>query len=396
MPGSDVTRRRLIALVASVGVVGALVLGFQLRDGPSRPSPAHADSAPELRVRGHLLADNAGTTVRLRGFNTSGTEYACVEGWGIFDLPGAESTRVPEAVIERMARWRGANTVRVPLNEQCWLGLGVPPEYGGARYRSAIADYVHRLHAHGFVVVLDLHRSAPADGRSTRQEQMPDRDHSPEFWRQVAAAYKDDESVIFDLYNEPAPFAESDTERAWLCWRDGGCTLTSRNTGQPYTAAGMDELIAAVRSTGARNVLAVGGIRWAEVLDRWLRYRPSDPLDNLIASFHAYAFNSVCADRRCYDDVLGRVAEAVPLFAGEVGPDGLTAPGKPCPADAEGRSGFSDEVLDWLDRHGAGFTAWTWNAWGDCTSLVADDRGTPTPRWGRQLRDRLAAEPSSN
>jgi hypothetical protein len=396
MRGSEATRRGLLALATAVCVVGALLLAVHEWDGPSAPSPTPAGSAPDLRVRGNRLVDDAGSAIRLRGFNTSGTEYACVEGWGIFDLPGAEHASVPEPVIERMARWRGANTVRVPLNEQCWLGLGVPEAYGGMRYQEAVADYVQKLHARGFAVVLDLHRSAPADGRSTRQEQMPDRDHSLDFWRQVAAAYKDDQAVIFDLFNEPWPYAETDTERAWLCWRDGGCTLTSRNTGQPYTAAGMNELIAAVRSTGATNVLAVGGIHWAEVLDRWLHYRPSDPLDNLIASFHAYAFNTVCADQRCYDDVLGPVAAAVPLYAGELGPDGLTTSGERCPADAEGRSGFSDGLLDWLDRHGAGFTAWTWNAWGDCTSLIVDDRGTPTPSWGRQIRDRLATAPPSD
>jgi endoglucanase len=199
--------------------------------------------------------------------------------------------------------------------------------------------------------------------------------------------------VVFDLFNEPWPFAEADTDRAWECWRDGGCELTSENDGQPYTAAGMDELVAAVRSTGAENVLAVGGIYWAEVLDRWLQYRPSDPLHNVIAAFHAYAFNEVCADRRCYDEVLGRLAAAVPVYAGELGPDVLTTAGGPCAPDGEGRSGFADEVLDWVDRHAVGFTAWSWNAWENCTSLVADDEGTPTPTWGRQIRSRLAAEP---
>src|SRR4029450_4471621 len=98
-----------------------------------------------------------------------------------------------------MRHWSGATTVRLPLNEQCWLGLGVKEAYGGANYQRAIQDLVTRLHDNGFVVVLDLHRSAPGDGKSTQQEQMPDRDHSVEFWRQVAASYKDDSSVVFDL-----------------------------------------------------------------------------------------------------------------------------------------------------------------------------------------------------
>jgi endoglucanase len=395
MHTSRALRRSLFVLVALVGLVAALLAGafwWNAGSDHSAPSPG---PAPQLQVQGHRLVDGAGAEVRLRGFTTSGTEYACVEGWGIFDLPGADLTRVPDAAIEPMTRWRGANTVRVPLNEQCWLGLGVAEAYGGARYQEAVADYVRRLHQHGFVVVLDLHRSAPGDARSLHQEQMPDRDHSLDFWRQVAAAYGHDRAVVFDLFNEPWPFAEADTDRAWECWRDGGCELTSENDGQPFTAAGMDELVAAVRSTGAENVLAVGGIHWAEVLDRWLQYRPSDPLHNVIAAFHAYAFNEVCADRRCYDEVLGRLAAAVPVYAGELGPDVLTTAGGPCAPDGEGRSGFADEVLDWVDRHAVGFTAWSWNAWGNCTSLVADDEGTPTPTWGRQIRSRLAADPPS-
>jgi endoglucanase len=391
-PGGT-TRRSVLALVVSVAFVAALLAGARWWNAGSGQNAPALGSVPQLRVEGHRLVDDTGTPVLLRGFNTSGTEYACVEGWGIFDLPGADPVHVPEAVIERMAEWRGANAVRVPLNEQCWLGLGVPEAYGGAAYQGAVADYVRKLHAHGFVVVLDLHRSAPADARSTHQEQMPDRDHSLEFWRQVASAYGHDRAVVFDLFNEPWPFAEADTDRAWECWRDGGCELTSENDGQAYIAAGMNELVAAVRSTGAENVLAVGGIHWAEVLDRWLQYRPSDPRDNLMAAFHAYAFNEVCGDQGCYDDVLSRVAAEVPLFAGELGPDSLTTPGEPCQPGAEGRRGFADEVLDWLDDHGAGFTAWTWNAWGNCTALVADDEGTPTPTWGRQMRSRLAEDP---
>src|SRR2546425_9545414 len=41
--------------------------------------------------------------------------------------------------------------------------------------------------------------------KALSQAPMPNRDHSPEFWRQVAAAYKGNTSVIFDLFNEPFP-----------------------------------------------------------------------------------------------------------------------------------------------------------------------------------------------
>jgi len=294
---------------------------------------------------------------------------------------------MPASAVKRMAAWTGANTGRVPLNEQCWLGLGVKPAYGGGIYQRAIRDYVQLLQDHGFVGVLDLHRSAPGEASSDNQEQMPDRDHSLEFWREVASIYKDDTSVVFDAFNEPWPFEEANSVRAWECWRDGGCELTSENGGQTYIAAGMNELIATIRATGARNVIAVGGIYWAEVLDRWLEYQPSDPLNNLVASFHGYARNRYCHDARCYDTVLAKVAAAVPLFVGEVGPDTVD---RKCTSESVSETGFSETVLDWLDAHGASYTAWAWNDWGDCYSLIADYNGTPTPIWGRDVQARLA------
>ncbi|WP_448616168.1 glycoside hydrolase family 5 protein [Modestobacter sp. URMC 112] len=397
-------------VAASVLVTGVALLGLGLAltrtpgDGsPAEPpgsaqgpTPADPDTGggpiTALSVQGNQVIDQDGDPVRLLGFNVSGTEYACIEGWGIFDGPDSRGTRGLPAMVDRMARWTGANTVRVPLNEQCWLGIGVRQANGGARYQAAIRNYVQLLRDRGFVVVLDLHRSAPGTARSVQQEQMPDRDHSLDFWREVATAYREDTGVVFDAFNEPWPFGESSSQRAWECWRDGGCELTSQNGGQTYTAAGMDEIVRTIRSTGAANVIALGGIHWAEVLDRWLEFVPDDPRGNLIASFHNYSYNRYCRDLACYDTVLAEVVAEVPLFAGEVGPDTgdrVREPGEECPADDIQGTEFSDEILDWLDAHGAGYAAWSWNAWGDCYALISDAQGTPTAIWGEQVQARL-------
>ena len=82
-----------------------------------------------LIVSGNHLVNAAGHTVRLLGVDRSGLEYACVQGWGFSDGP------VDAASISAMKTW-GINAVRVPLNEDCWLGInGVKPQYGGATYR---------------------------------------------------------------------------------------------------------------------------------------------------------------------------------------------------------------------------------------------------------------------
>lgn len=385
---------KVAALCAAVVV--AAIGAYEVFSGPA-PAPAitHSDNQRSglgttpaitgLKVQGNRIVNGDGRTIRLLGFNHSGAEYACIEGWGIFDAPA--KTRISPAVVQAMATWKGANTVRIPLNEQCWLGLGVSATYGGADYQRAIKDLVALLNRSGFVVVLDLHRTAPGTGRSMKQEQMPDRDHSVEFWRQVAATYKDNSSVIFDLFNEPAPFGALDTSQAWRCWRDGGCTLTSVNTGAAYTAAGMNELIRAIRNAGAKNIVLAGGLHWAEVLTQWLAYKPDDPLHNVAASFHAYSRNSYCYSPICYDRDLAQVTTQVPLFVGEVGSDQVN---DACKLSSVGNTGFSKSTFDWLDNHGGSYTAWTWNKQNDCLSLVADYRGTPTPIWGKAVKSRLA------
>ena len=55
--------------------------------GPLRAAQALAPSLTGLRVSGNELVDGNDNVVRLQGVNRSGTEYACVQGWGIFDGP---------------------------------------------------------------------------------------------------------------------------------------------------------------------------------------------------------------------------------------------------------------------------------------------------------------------
>src|SRR5437763_7368742 len=136
------------------------------------PVPPGPTRAPAVHVQGNGLVDSAGRPVRLRGVNRSGAEYACAQGWGIFDGPSDSPS------VSAIVSWR-TNVVRLPLNETCWLGInGVTPAYAGANYQQAIADYVASLNRAGLVVILDLHWTAadtassatlPACRRSSRE-----------------------------------------------------------------------------------------------------------------------------------------------------------------------------------------------------------------------------------
>jgi endoglucanase len=321
-------------------------------------------------VQGNRLVSAIGQTVTLRGVNRMGTEYACVQGWGMSDGPR-------DAVSIRAMKAWAVNAVRLSLNEDCWLGInGVPPEYAGANYQRMIKDYVSVINLQGLYAILELHWNAPGTTLSTDQQPMPDLDHTPTFWSQVASAFKGNDAVILDLFNEPWPDDQRDSPAAWTCWRDGGTC-----PGVPFQTAGMQTLVDAVRATGATNVITLAGVSHSNALSGWLANKPADPLNNLAASWHVYNFNT-CNTIGCFESTVAPVAAQVPVIASEIGMNTCDAT-------------FLNALMGWLDAHQMSYLAWTWNIWGpDCSSfgLIADYSGTPTP-YGQIYKDHLAQLP---
>ncbi|MFR9798824.1 cellulose binding domain-containing protein [Streptomyces sp. MS06] len=345
--------------------------------GPTDPPGGGGDGPPALHVSGNELVDADGAPHRLLGVNRSGGEFMCVQGYGIWDGP------VDDAAIQAIADWH-ANTVRVPLNEECWLGLSnVDPAYAGDNYVAAVQDLVTRLEAHDLTPVLELHWSwgqytgnsaGCSDVHATCQKPMPDARYSPSFWHSVASTFADDPAVVFDLFNEPYPDrATSTATQAWECWRDGGSC-----PGIDYEVAGMQDLVDSIRSAGSTNPILVGGLAYANDLSQWLTYRPQDPAGDLAAAYHVYNFNT-CASESCWNTTLAPVAAQVPLVAGEIGENTCS-------------HSFVDRVMQWFDDRDLSYLGWTWNTW-DCSSgpsLISDYDGTPTS-YGAGLHDHLAA-----
>lgn len=311
------------------------------------------DSRLAVHVVNNRLIDAHGQPIRVLGVNRSGPEYACVQGLGIFAGP------TDKRAIAAMTAWR-INAVRLPLNEDCWLGInGVPSAYSGARYRAAIHAYVARLHHAGLFVVLDLHWSAPAARRAIGQQPMADLDHSPAFWASVAQTFRGDRAIMFDLYNEPFSIS-------WRCWRDG-CVLPAG-----WRSAGMQSLVDAVRSSGAMQPVIAAGLDWGGDLSSWLEYRPHDPANQLMAGFHVFDFTA-CRWRDCWNKTVGPVARKVPVVTTEVGQSACS-------------SGFLDQFLSWADTAGVSYLGWSWsrNANGcGAPALIQSWDGQPTESGSR-------------
>jgi Cellulase (glycosyl hydrolase family 5) len=328
-------------------------------------------ASPYVAVSGNHIVDESGEPVRLLGVNRSGAEYACLQGRRVFDGPSNSAS------VQAMAAWR-IDAVRVPLNEDCWLGVnGIGAAVGGRAYQHAIEQYVQTLESQGMVAILDLHWAAPGKNLASGQWPVPDLDHAPRFWTSVARAFAGNHGVIFDLFNEPYT-------TSWPCWLNG-CTTRFRAARRvvSYQSAGMQTLVNAVRSTGATQPIMVGGLRYSSDDSQWLAFEPADPDHQLIVSFHNYNFGD-CNTEACWNSSIAPLAETVPVVTDELGEGGC-------------RQGYIDRDMSWADGHGVSYLGWAWDStsapsgWG-CSSgpaLIKDYNGTPTA-FGAGLKSHLA------
>jgi endoglucanase len=369
--------------LAVTGVVAAVAVG--LGGSGSRPGSDAAAAAvaivpskspaPAIRVVGNHIVTAAGRVVQLHGVNRPGPEYAAAEGWGVFDGPTDD-----DVSIARLRAWN-VNAVRVPLNEDSWLGINkVNRVFNGLLYRLFVVDYVRRLNAHGIVAIINLHLSAPGAVVPDDQSPMADADHSPAFWRSVATTFKANHAVIFDLFNEPYPDSNRDTVAAWSCVLRGGTCA-----GVHYKTAGMQLLVNTVRATGATQPLMIAGPQYAGVTDRWLQYEPVDPKHQLIASLHIYGLplDSPYRTPATWTKYIAPLAKKVPVVIGEFG-------------DTDCTTRFSPPLMTWADRFGVSYIAWGWLV-GSCSnepSLITNYNGTPT-KFGAGVRTHYLTRPDA-
>ena len=322
-----------------------------------------------LRVDGNTLVDGSGRTVRLHGVNRSGTEYACVQGWGIFDGPN------DAASVRAMATWN-VNVVRVPLNEDCWLNInGIDAQYAGNNYINAIVTYVNLLHQYGMYAEVSLMWGAPGAYQATYQPAAPDRDHSPSMWSSMAVTFKNDTNVIL------APWGE--TTVGWKCFMQKGCDdeATYGPYNQFYQTAAMREAVKRMRTAGYTGVISLPCIDYANACGKidgakyngstWLESRPNDPMHQLVAEAHVYGKN-LCDTVACFNSSMRPITKKVPLIFGETGE---TYDASDCEPN------YIPTFMNWADAHGVGYEAWTWDTWGNCGVLISNYDGTPGNDW---------------
>lgn len=290
------------------------------------------------------------------GINLMSGEYACVGtrddgdglGYGFFDHLSVGVSHTELATT--LKQWN-VQTVRLPMNEHCWLGGAefgyIRPEFRGAAYRAEVTELMDALHAQGIRTWLEMHWSNERGSMAVGQTLLPDTDYAEAFWSSVASTYRDrGDLVMYGPFNEPRAVS-SDATTAWRCWRDG-CAAGGRDY------VGMQALVDAIRSTGSDQYIALGGLNFANDVTRWLDFVPDDAENRLLVDFHAYDFNPCLV--ACFGPQLEAIQDAgYGVVLGEFG-QGVRLGESRCRAD------YPNQVMDWAESAGVPFLGWTFNA----------------------------------
>jgi len=321
----------------------------------------------ELHVAGNRLHDSNGREVWLQGVNAGGLET----------LP--QDRQVIKSVVVAIDEWK-ANCVRVPMNESFWYGRSAYQKDGGREYREIIDQIITLAANRGAYIAIDLHRF-----RAPKQEHA-------DFWKDFAALYKDHPAVLFDVFNEPHGVS-------WEQWRNGGwigekkdadesafLSDEEKKKNQGFESVGMQGLVNAVRSTGAKNIIIAGGVFWCNDLSGITRgFALEDKTGNgIMYSWHTYNWHTG------WEAKVLATAALHPIFLGEAGADIKKMDFIPAD-DQEDPYTWVPDMLGFVQKHQLNWTGWCLHPKASPV-MISDWSYTPTPFWGAFAKRALAGE----
>ena len=332
------------------------------------PETASKEKWPaELHVQGNRLVDPSGKEVWLQGLNAGGMETI------------AADTQAIKSTLVGVSEWK-ANAVRLPVNETFWFGRSPLQKDGGQAYRDHIDQCVMVAANRGAYLILDLHRF-----RAPKAEHV-------EFWKDAAAHFKNHPAVLFDLFNEPHGIS-------WEIWRNGGfvgekkgvdesafLTEEEKKKNQGFDSVGMQALVEAVRSTGAKNVVIAGGLGWCFDLTGVTEgFALEDKTGNgIMYSWHVYNWH------KGWEKHVLAAAAKYPIFVGEVGADEKKMGFIPLEAQEDPYTWVPD-MLGFIQKYRLNWTGWCFHPRATPV-MISDWKYTPTPYWGQFAKDAFAGK----
>ncbi len=331
---------------------------------PQAPVTPADKLPPMLHVEGNQIKDTAGKHVWLQGMAIPSMEWS----------GGGEN--ILKSVQEAIDNWH-VNVIRLGIRENFWTGVGPYQKDGGAFYRQLVDDVVNLASANGVYVVIDLHRF-----------RAPEPIHAA-FWKDVAVKYKNHPAVLFELFNEPHDIS-------WEVWKNGGFVSTdkrdpkvlaeSKEKLKGFESIGMQALLDAVRDTGARNIVIVGGLGWSYDLSGILKGFGLDDRDGngIVYSTHVYSWKDG------WEQAFMKVAEKHPIFIGECGAPQERLEFIPASAH-EDPSTWVPDFLGMVQKYKYNWTAWSFHPKASPV-LIKDWSYEPNDYWGAPAKAALGGK----
>jgi hypothetical protein len=273
-----------------------------------------------------------------------------------------QPTGIPAGDFATIRNTWGATAVRLPLDQDFWLS-GASRYCSG--YQATVRAAVAEIEANHMIAILDLHWSDQGNlnNRALEQQCMPDQ-NSQTFWQQVAAVYKNDPNVWFELYNEPNPPLTSTAASQWNTWENGGSvTCAAGYKGAPkvtFNAVGMQQLVNTIRGTGASNIVIAGGSHAS------LNGVPLLTGGNIAYNVHPYDNDDYVKNQEAeWATNFGNISTQVPIVITEFGDVNCGSPA------------YENAILSYFRTHQISYTAWAWYAGWGCKGpdLISDAAG---------------------
>jgi hypothetical protein len=336
----------------------------------------HAPMPLPLKVVNTHVVNSRGERVRLRGVNAPGLAWS----------NDGEGRHVIKAMEVAIRDWH-ANTVRLPLSQDRWLGKAPYQKDGGKFYRALVHEAVELCASRGGYIILDLHETDEGEpGHHLGAHHMPDRNSVP-FWKDLAHTYRNHPAVIFDLFNEPH-------DVSWEVWRNGGRVTEPSKDGvkREYEAVGLQTLLDTVRATGARNVVIVGGLQYAQDLSWFIKgNRLNDPSGHgMLYAYHWYDYKGAWPMAKRIQ-FMERATRSLPIIISEFGAGYRESSPRFTPKERESCERWLRQVLQALEDN-----QWDWTAWsmhpGAIPCLITDWKCTPSPEFGAWVRKALLGD----
>jgi endoglucanase len=235
----------------------------------------------------------------------------------------------------------------------------------------------------GAYLVLDLHRFGPPD------------ENDVAFWKDAATRYKDNPGVIFELFNEPHSLS-------WKLWRYGGSMAEAakdKNVAEnneksaAKSTVGMQALVDAVRSTGAKNLVVAGGLDWGFDLSgvvNGFALQDQPGADGIMYSSHIYPW------KKDWQKSTLDAAAKYPVFIGEVGNINAWSDFKFIPASQQSEpvgptSQWPIDMLGMIQKYKLNWTGFSFHP--KCgPDIIKDWTYTPTDYWGVFVKQALAGK----